>query len=59
MIDVHNLGGDEILTMDTDCPREAVRMAWQYANGKGADVAPKVTVGKRSVACGDWCALYR
>jgi hypothetical protein len=65
MIEVNNLATGETLTIDTNCALVAVRMAWQHANGKrptirpGDDKAPTVLAGKRSVACGDWCALCR
>ena len=65
MIECHNLVSGETLTLDTDCALLAVRMAWQYANGKrptikpSDDTAPTVVVGKRSTYCGEWCALRR
>lgn len=61
--EVTNLATGEQQTFSLT-PHEAVRAAWQYANGKrptvnpADDKAPRLVVGDRSIACGDWCALH-
>lgn len=60
-ITVHNLATGETMKMDAALgPVEAVRSAWLHANGRTMDIhyrrdrTPTLTVGKSTVACGDW-----
>lgn len=60
--DVVNLATGEEQTYSLT-PHEAVRAAWQHEHGRrptinpGDDKAATVTVGDRTIACGDWCAF--
>lgn len=69
MLTVHNLATMEERVFDTNDPIHAVKLAVLYDRGitglveahvlVGKDVWPydKITQGKRTIACGDWCCL--
>lgn len=65
MITVMNLSRDETQLYGPGVtPERAVRSAWLLEQGRGADLVDDeivdqvpVMYGRRTVICGDWCAL--